>query len=68
MPPRKQGLVIDLRVGESLSLDLREALLRPGVDIQGIRLTLEAKHGQIARVRVQAPASIKVGRPEPAVN
>lgn len=67
--PKKQGLVVDLRVGESLALDLvvdATVLLRPCLDMRKIRLTLESKHGQIARVRVQADESVKVGRPEPA--
>lgn len=62
---RRGGMLVDLKVGESLTLDLsigQSLQLLAGVDIRKVRLTLEAKHGQVARVRVQADESIKVER------
>lgn len=71
--PRERGsrstVVVDLKVDESLTLDLNEGdeiSLLPGVDIKKIHLTLRAKHGQRARVVVQADRSVKVRRPEKA--
>ena len=62
-------MLVDLKVGDSLVLDMNQdasILLVPGVDIRKVRLTLESKTGQVARVRVQADESIKVQRPIPA--
>lgn len=64
---RSGAMVVDLKVGESLSLELTEdqqCLLRPGLDIREIRLTLRAKNGQRARFVVQVDESVKVNRPE----
>jgi hypothetical protein len=57
------AVVIDWKVGEDLVLDLNE-LRRDGIDNKEIRLTLKAKHGQRARVAVQAGESIRIRRPE----
>lgn len=65
--PKKAGMAVELKVGESLTLDLgagETVLLRPGIDTRRIRLTLESKHGQVARFRVHAADAVKVGRPE----
>jgi len=61
----KRGMVVDLKIGESISFDMPQdmtILLIPGVDIRKVRLTLEAKTGQVARVRVQADESVRVFR------
>lgn len=66
---KRPGMLVDLKVGDSLVLDMNQdatILLVPGVDIRKVRLTLESKTGQVARVRVQADESIKVQRPIPA--
>lgn len=68
---RSGAMVIDLKVGESLALELTEdqqCTLRPGLDIREIRLTLREKNGQRARLVVQVDESVKVNRParEPA--
>jgi hypothetical protein len=58
-------MVVDLKIGESISFDMPQdmtILLIPGVDIRKVRLTLEAKTGQVARVRVQADESVRVFR------
>ena len=55
------AVVIDLKVGEELVLDLGEVR---GIDNGEIRLTLKAKHGQRARVAVQAAESVRIRRPE----
>ncbi len=52
-------VVMDIRVGESITF-------RPSLDSPEIVLTIEAKSGTRARVRVQADDSVKVGRPEKA--
>lgn len=58
MTPMKQraGLVLDVRVGEAIYLK------SAGLDSEKIVLTLEAKDGKKARVRIQASQSVKVGR------
>ena len=56
------AVVIDLKVGDELVLDLNE--VRAGIDNSEIRLTLRAKHGQRARVAVQAAESVRIRRPE----
>lgn len=63
---RSGAMVVDLKVGESLSLELTEdqqCTLRPGLDIREIRLTLREKNGQRARLVVQVDESVKVTRP-----
>lgn len=54
--PRKRGMTIDLRVGESL-------IFRGAVDNIEITVTVEEKTGQRARLRVQAPDSTRVNWP-----
>jgi len=56
---RKSGLVMDMRVGESICLRGIN-----GVDSEKIVLILESKDGRKARVRIQASQSVKVVRPE----
>lgn len=66
---KRPGMLVDLKVGDSLVLDMKQdatILLAPGVDIRKVRLTLESKTGQVARVRVQADESVRVQRPQPA--
>lgn len=63
---RSGAMVIDLKVGESLSLELTEdqqCTLRTGLDIKKIHLTLREKNGQRARLVVQVDESVKVNRP-----
>ncbi len=55
----RPGLVLDLRVGESVCLRGSG-----GVDSEKIVLILEQKNGHKARFRIQADPSVKVGRPE----
>lgn len=51
---RQQGAVVELKVGESVSLD------------QGrIRITLEPKSGQRARLRIVADENVQIGHREP---
>lgn len=53
----RPGLVLDLRVGESVCLRGSG-----GVDSEKIVLILESKNGRKARLRVQASQSVKVGK------
>jgi len=55
-----RGIAVDLSVEERVTL-------RNPVDNQEITLTLERKSGQKARVRIEAPANIRIGRPDRAV-
>ncbi len=72
-------MATDILVGEALTLvariggaDLVFALqskdsvqnVRGIVDKAQITLTIESKHGQRARVRVQAPDSVRILKPE----
>lgn len=54
---RARGALIDVKVGETLTIRTG------GVDSQEITLTLHRKHGQVARVQVQAPESVRIERP-----
>ena len=58
----RSGLVLDMRVGESVCLRGVN-----GVDSEKIVLILEQKDGRKARVRIQAGQSVKVGKPEKQV-
>lgn len=49
----EKGAVVDLRVGEKLSLDSGR-----------IAVILEHKSGQIARLRIVAPKSVKIEFPQ----
>ncbi len=63
---RSGAMVVDLKVGESLTLELTEdqqCTLRPGLDFGKIHLTLREKNGQRARLVVQVDDSVKVHRP-----
>jgi hypothetical protein len=51
--PRRRVMNVDLTVGEALTF-------RSSVDNQEITLTIEAKSGRHARLRVQAPESTQV--------
>lgn len=75
-----RSMTTDLIVGEFLTfsvpvggadllfgLEAKQALgavLRGSVDNVKIVLTIEHKHGQRARVRVQAPDSVRIRKPE----
>ena len=59
MSKPRSGLVLDMRVGESVCLRGVN-----GVDSEKIVLILESKDGRKARVRIQADQSVKVGRLE----
>lgn len=56
------GVVMDVRVGEELTLDLDASL---GLSIGPIRVKVEKKDGQRARLRVVADQRIIVRRPPP---
>lgn len=58
------GVVIDVRVGEELTLDLDAAL---GLSLGPIRVKVEKKDGQRARLRVVADQRIMVRRPPPRI-
>ena len=64
MSKHQPGMVIDLRLGERLALSL-------GGDAGGQQVTVEAEHktGSIVRLRVVAPAEVRIRRerPTPAV-
>jgi hypothetical protein len=45
-----RGAVVEVKVGESVSLDCGR-----------IRITLEAKSGQRARLRIVAPPAVEIG-------
>lgn len=57
--PMNRGLVIDVIVGESI-------VIEPTVELQRIVLTMEAKHGQRGRLRVQSKQAVRVLRPDKA--
>lgn len=54
---RSRGAFLDVKVGDTLTFRTG------GVDSQEITLTLHRKHGQVARVQVQAPESVRIERP-----
>jgi hypothetical protein len=54
------GVAIDLAAGQYIKLVLP-------VDNQEIVVTLEQKSGQKARFRIQAPADVRIGRPDKPV-
>ncbi|MBX3653202.1 MAG: hypothetical protein KF686_03390 [Ramlibacter sp.] len=56
-----QGVVLDVRVGEELRIDVDKSL----GDVPGIRVLVEKKEGQRARLRVIADRRIIVSRPQP---
>lgn len=63
------GVVMDVRVGEELTLDLAgllgEAAHGAGLSLGWITVKVEKKDGQRARLRVIADQRIKVRRPQP---
>ena len=56
--PRKEGVCIELQSGEELHLDFPARRL----DSEKITITLEQKSGQRARLRIDADASVTIGR------
>lgn len=50
-------LTVDIKTGETMKFSTG------GVDSLEISLTLLHKHGQVARVLVQAPEAVKIRRP-----
>jgi hypothetical protein len=62
------GVVMDVRVGEELTLDLAgllgEAARGGGLSLGAITVRVEKKDGQRARLRVVADQRIKVSRPQ----
>ncbi len=56
------GVVMDVKVGEELTLELDPAL---ELALGPIRVKVEKKDGQRARLRVIADQRIKVRRPSP---
>jgi hypothetical protein len=65
------GVVMDVRVGEELTLDLAALLAAvasgAGLSLGPITVKVERKDGQRARLRVVADQRIKVSRPPPRV-
>jgi hypothetical protein len=75
-----RSMTTDLIVGEFMTFSVRvggadllfgleaktalSAAMRSSVDNVKIVLTIEPKHGQRARVRVQAPDSVRIRKPE----
>ncbi len=57
-----KGLAVDLRSGKTITLSLPGVL---GVDSEKlcIKITLEAKNGQVARLNIVAPPAVKIGLP-----
>ncbi len=55
-----KGMAVNLRSGKSIVLTLDKS---PDVDTEKmcIRITLEAKAGQVARLHVVAPQVVKIG-------
>jgi hypothetical protein len=62
-PKPHPGVSVDVRVGEELTLDLAAL----GLSLGTIRVLVERKDGQRARLRVVADARIKVSRPPRAI-
>lgn len=59
MTQERRGLVLEMRVGEMVTLR------GPGgVDSEKIVLILEQKDGRKARLRITASPTVKVGKPE----
>ena len=58
MSKSRPGLVLDMRVGETISLRGIN-----GLDSEKIVLILESKDGRKARLRIQASQSVRVGKP-----
>jgi hypothetical protein len=70
MSDKTAGVVMDVRVGEELSLDLTGLLgatLGGGLSLGPITVKVEKKDGQRARLRVVADQRIKVSRPQPRI-
>ncbi len=59
MTKARTGLVLEMRVGETISLRGVN-----GLDSEKVVLILESKDGRKARLRIQASQSIKVGKLE----
>jgi hypothetical protein len=59
MEAKRSGVVMDVRVGDSFRLTHAGS-----VDTAEIVITLESKHGQRSRFRVQAPDHVKIEKPE----
>lgn len=59
MAQEPKGMAVDLRSGKTIVLSLKNMR---DVDIEKmcIRITLEAKNGQVARLRVEAPQAVKI--------
>lgn len=55
----KSGLLLDLRVGEALTF---RAVDGGPVDVSALRITFEAKSGQLMRARVETPQTIVAAR------
>ena len=49
---RRAGLVLDLKVGQSVALDSVNVVI-----------TLESKAGRQARLRIEAPKAVAIGQP-----
>lgn len=56
---QRAGLVLEMRSGERVVLRTSG-----GVDSETVTVILEKKDGQTARIRFQAPPSIRIGKPE----
>ena len=61
--PKRDGVAMDLREGDTVRLELPAGA---AVDSGRIVITLEAKTGRKARLRIQADDSVRIARPEKA--
>ena len=57
-----KGMAVDLRSGKTIVLSIENMV---GVDTEKmcIKITLEAKTGQVARLHVVAPPAVRIGLP-----
>ncbi len=56
---QRDGIVTDLRVAETLQMEVPS----PDGTLKRVTVTLEQKSGQVARLRVRAPADVVLVRP-----
>lgn len=58
---RRDGVAMDVRVRETLHLDVNGAA---GAPQQRIEITVEEKSGQVARLRIRAGDDVRIVRPQ----
>lgn len=67
----RDGVVMDVRVDETLTLEVNETLrldLPTSQGVQRVAITLEHKSGKVARLRIRAADSVTIKRPRETVN